>query len=51
MIGVLDLDSTSKARFDEDDREGLEMAVSVLLGSLETDDLPDLAEENAAGEE
>ena len=51
VIGVLDLDSESKARFDEDDREGLEMIVSVLLGSLESDDLPDLSEENAAIEE
>lgn len=48
VLGVLDLDSKTKGRFDEDDREGLEMIVSVLLASLESEDLPDLGDEAAA---
>lgn len=33
LIGVLDLDSPNLARFDEEDREGLEQFVTVLLAS------------------
>lgn len=33
LIGVLDLDSPKLARFDEQDREGLEKFVATLLGS------------------
>jgi len=33
LLGVLDLDSPNLARFDEQDREGLEQFVSVLLAS------------------
>ena len=47
VLGVLDLDSHTKSRFDEDDQEGLEMIVSVLVSSLESEDLPDLSEEAA----
>lgn len=48
VLGVLDVDSKSKGRFDEDDQEGLEMIASVLLSTLESEDLPDLSEEAAA---
>jgi len=44
LIGVLDVDSASLNRFDEDDREGLESLASVFLASQTTDDLPDLSE-------
>jgi L-methionine (R)-S-oxide reductase len=33
VIGVLDLDSSKPDRFDEDDREGLESIVAILLAS------------------
>jgi L-methionine (R)-S-oxide reductase len=48
LLGVLDIDSTSPNRFDEDDQEGLEMLVSVFVSSQVTDDLPDLTKEAAA---
>lgn len=48
VLGVLDIDSASLSRFDEDDREGLESIVSIFLASQATDDLPDLGEEEAA---
>ncbi|MEP7247695.1 MAG: GAF domain-containing protein [Gammaproteobacteria bacterium] len=35
LLGVLDLDSPSPARFDDDDRRGLEALASVFLASLE----------------
>jgi GAF domain-containing protein len=41
LVGVLDLDSPSLNRFDEEDREGLESLASLFLSSLATDDLPD----------
>ncbi len=44
LLGVLDIDSASLSRFDEEDEEGLESVVSVFLGSQATDDLPDLSE-------
>ncbi len=47
VLGVLDLDSKKKGRFDEDDQEGLEMIVSVLVSSLEGEDLPELSDEAA----
>lgn len=47
LRGVLDVDSASLNRFDEDDEEGLESVVSVFMASLATDDLPDLSEEAA----
>jgi len=49
LLGVLDIDSPSHDRFDEDDREGIESVISVFLASQVTDDLPDFSEE-AAGE-
>jgi L-methionine (R)-S-oxide reductase len=49
LSGVLDLDSASLNRFDEDDEEGLESVVSVFMASLVSDDLPDLSEEAACG--
>ena len=47
LIGVLDIDSASLNRFDEEDREGLESIVSVFLASQITHDLPDLSERAA----
>jgi GAF domain-containing protein len=47
LIGVLDVDSEIKGRFDEDDQEGLEMIASVLVASLESEDMPDLSDEAA----
>jgi len=44
LIAILDLDSPVLDRFDEDDQEGLEALASVLVGSLATEDLPDLSE-------
>ncbi len=41
LLGVLDLDSPSPNRFDEDDREGLESLAALFLSSFSTDDLPD----------
>jgi GAF domain-containing protein len=35
VIGVLDIDSPTFERFDDQDREGLEAFVAVLLGSSE----------------
>jgi L-methionine (R)-S-oxide reductase len=49
LRGVLDVDSASLNRFDEDDEEGLESVVSVFMASLVSDDLPDLSEEAACG--
>jgi len=47
LVGVLDVDSASLNRFDEDDVEGLETAASILLSSLDTDHLPDLSDSAA----
>ena len=47
LRGVLDVDSASLNRFDEDDEEGLESVVAVFMASLASDDLPDLSEEAA----
>lgn len=41
LVGVLDIDSATPHRFDEDDSEGIESIVSVFLASQTTDDLPD----------
>jgi GAF domain-containing protein len=48
LRGVLDVDSASLGRFDEDDQEGLESVAAVFM-SLASDDLPDLSEEAAIG--
>ncbi len=47
LLGVLDIDSASLNRFDEEDQEGIESIVSVFLASQVTNDLPDLSEEKA----
>ena len=44
LIGILDIDSTSFDRFDEDDVEGLEALTSVFVASMDTQDMPDLTE-------
>lgn len=49
VLGVLDIDSASLNRFDEEDREGIESVVAVFLASQPTNDLPDLSEEKAVG--
>jgi L-methionine (R)-S-oxide reductase len=49
LLGVLDIDSASLERFDDDDRDGIESLVSVFLASLATNDLPDLSDEAAEG--
>jgi len=49
LRGVLDVDSASLNRFDEDDMEGLESVAAVFMASLASDDLPDLSEEAAIG--
>jgi L-methionine (R)-S-oxide reductase len=46
--GVLDIDSATANRFDDDDREGIESVVAVFLASQATNDMPDLSEEAAA---
>ncbi len=48
LLGVLDIDSVSLNRFDEEDREGIESIASVFLASQTTNDLPDLSEEKAS---
>jgi L-methionine (R)-S-oxide reductase len=48
LLGVLDIDSASLNRFDEEDKEGIESVVAVFLASQVTNDLPDLSEEAAA---
>jgi len=48
VLGVLDLDSATANRFDDDDREGIESVVAVFLASQATNDMPDLSEEAAA---
>ena len=46
LRGVLDVDSASLNRFDEDDQEGLESVASVFM-SAASDVVPDLSEEAA----
>ncbi len=41
VVGVLDVDSASPNRFDEDDREGLESVAAVFLAAQRSSDLPD----------
>lgn len=47
VLGVLDIDSASLNRFDEEDKEGVESIVAVFLASQSTNDMPDLSEEAA----
>jgi len=44
LIGILDIDSATLNRFDEDDQEGLEAFASVFVASLITEDLPNLSD-------
>ena len=46
LLGVIDIDSVTLNRFNEDDREGLECIASVFVSSLTTDDLPDFQAES-----
>ncbi len=46
-LGVLDIDSASLERFDEDDQEGIESVAAIFLASQVTDDMPDLSEDAA----
>jgi GAF domain-containing protein len=45
LAGVLDIDSPSLNRFDDDDQEGLERVASLFLAKQRTDDLPSFNEE------
>jgi L-methionine (R)-S-oxide reductase len=47
VIGVLDLDSASPNRFDEDDKEGLEALAAVFLAAQPVGDLPEFDEDEA----
>ena len=50
LIGVLDVDSASLNRFDEDDKEGLESVASVFLAAQSIEGaMPNLSEEQAIG--
>jgi GAF domain-containing protein len=44
LLGVLDVDSATLNRFDEDDQEGFESIASIFMASLAGEDLPDLTE-------
>lgn len=46
LLGVLDLDSASLNRFDDEDRDGIESVVAVFLASQATNELPDLESAN-----
>jgi L-methionine (R)-S-oxide reductase len=41
VLGVLDLDSPVLNRFDEEDQEGLEALMALLISSFPTNDMPD----------
>jgi L-methionine (R)-S-oxide reductase len=45
LLGVLDIDSPSLARFDEEDLEGLESAAAVFLSAQATEPVPDFSDE------
>jgi GAF domain-containing protein len=51
ISGVLDVDSATLNRFDEDDQEGFESIVSVFMANLATEDLPDLRDAAARAEQ
>ena len=46
LLGVLDIDSASLSRFDEDDREGVESVVAVFLASQATNEPPDFSDDD-----
>ena|ERR1700761_7633285 len=47
LLGVLDIDSASANRFDEDDRDGIESIAAVFLACQATDNMPDLSDDSA----
>lgn len=47
LLGVLDVDSASLSRFDEDDRDGMESIVAVFLASQATNEPPDFDDDAA----
>jgi L-methionine (R)-S-oxide reductase len=47
LAGVLDIDSASLNRFDDEDKEGVESIVAVFLASQVTNDMPDLSDDAA----
>jgi len=47
LLGVLDIDSASMSRFDDDDRDGVESIVAVFLASQATNEPPDFSEDGA----
>ncbi len=51
LLGVLDVDSATLNRFDEDDQDGIESIASVFMASLATEDLPDFREAAARAEQ
>lgn len=48
LLGVLDIDSPTRDRFDDEDRDGLESVAAVFVAAQATN-LPDLSEEAAVG--
>lgn len=48
VIGVLDLDSASPNRFDEEDKEGVESLVAVFLAAQPSNDLPEFDDGSAS---
>ncbi|HEX4773652.1 MAG TPA: GAF domain-containing protein [Bryobacteraceae bacterium] len=46
VLGVLDIDSASVGRFDDEDREGVESVIAVFLEALAGSDWPDLLDES-----
>ena len=48
LLGVLDIDSASVSRFDEDDRDGVESVVSVFLASQAVNEPPDFDEDESS---
>lgn len=47
LLGVLDIDSASLNRFDDDDKDGFESLVAVFLSSQATNEPPDFGEDDA----
>ncbi len=45
LLGVLDIDSASLNRFDDDDKDGVESVVAVFLASQATNEPPDFSED------
>lgn len=45
LLGVLDIDSTTMGRFDDEDKDGIESVLSVFLASQATNELPDFIDD------